>query len=665
MSLTNPVPARPWRDDLQGLRAVAILLVATYHVWSDRISGGVDVFLMLSGFFVGGSLWRRFVAGQPPRATEYLARHARRLLPTAITVLAATAVGAVLVLPRIEWESGAQQTFASLFYVENWYLASTGQAYGAADVTTSPWQHFWSMSVQGQFFLLTPLIFAAVWLVVRRKSDATVRVTFLWTLIGLTGISFAYAVWLVQIDQTVAYYSTPARIWEFLLGTLLAVLLAKWTPSGRLWGLASWAGLALLLATGLLVDGGTTFPGLLALVPLAAAAAIVIGGASPTGTGASRLLAVPWVAGLGKYAYAFYLWHWPILVLITAMRGRESGWKVGAVVLAVSAMLAFLTYHLIENPLNERSVRYSSGVHVIPFAAVVSFSLVVALGSAGWLGHVAIQEARAKASFSTHPGALALTSPGEYGSVPKADPIPAIEVIRGDFSKVSKDGCVTKQADRELIDCSYVDGNGLRVALFGGSHSVQWFEVAEHLAEKHDWTLVPVLKEACQPTMPEDARSDECGDWLTDAYATLGDGDFDLIITTATRPGGGADEIPETYRSMLSQLGSHSTVLGLRDNPLFPVDMPECYSEDGECDFPLYSRIWRDSPLEGLNIPGVITADLNDLICPNDLCQPVVGNRFVFSDRQHVSTTYVLSMVEVAAERWEQALVGAGFAPSL
>lgn len=663
-SSPNPLPV--WREDLQGLRAVAILLVAAYHVWSDRISGGVDVFLMLSGFFVGGSLWRRFVAGKPPLAKDYLMRHARRLLPTAVTVLAGITVAALLVLPRIEWESGAHQTIASLFYFENWYLAITGQSYGAADVTTSPWQHFWSMSLQGQFFLIIPMLFAAVWLVVRRKTERTIRGAFTWTLAGATIASFLYAIWLVQVDQTVAYYSTPARIWEFLVGTLLAVLLAAWVPSsGRGWQLASWAGLAVLLTTGLFLDGGTSFPGPLTLVPIAAAAAIVVGGAAQSGAGASKMLAIPFVAGLGKYAYAFYLWHWPILVLITVMRGRESGWKIGAVVLAVSAVLAFLTHHLIEKPM----MGGAGPVAVRNFArvSVAALAMVAVLVPGGWIGYVSMQRVSAdtaQESFSTHPGARLFTDPVVYGAVPEADPIPAVEVIRSDYSVVSKDGCVTKLADRELIDCSYVDGDGLRVALFGGSHSVQWFEVASLLAERHGWTLVPVLKEACQPTMPEDARSDECREWLTEAYETLAAGDFDLVVTTATRPGGGADEMPETYHRMLTQLSTHSAVLGLRDNPLFPVDMPECYSEGGDCDFPLYSRIWRDSPLENLQIPGVVTADLNDLLCPDEMCQPVVGNRFVFSDRQHVSTTYVLSMVEVAAERWELELAGAGIIPT-
>lgn len=640
---------------------MAILLVAAYHVWSDRISGGVDVFLMLSGFFVGGSLWRRFVANKPPRVRDYLASRARRLLPTAVTVLAATAVAVVLVLPRIEWESGAQQTIASLFYVENWYLAITGQAYGAADVTTSPWQHFWSMSVQGQFFLIVPLLFAAVWLVVRKKTEQARRSALTWSIAGVAAVSFAYALWLVQIDQTTAYYSTPARIWEFLVGALLAVLLTRWSPSGRGWAIASWGGLLILLTTGMFIDGGSTFPGVLTLVPIAAATAIVIGGASKVDAGASRLLAIPFVAGLGKYAYAFYLWHWPILVLVTALRGRESGWKIGAAVLAVSAVLAFLTHHLIEEPMKERAK--PGGVNRLARVAVAAFAVVVIISPASWLGYVSVQRATADAgegSFSTHPGAYVITDPVVYGAVPETDPIPAVETIRSDFSEVLRDGCVTKKADRELIECSYVDGEGLRVALFGGSHSAQWFEVAHHLAERHDWTLVPVMKEACQPTMPEDAVSEECGEWLSDAYDALAEGDFDLVITTATRAGGGADETPDTYREMLNKLTGHSTVLGLRDNPLFPVDMPECWSEGEDCEFPLYSRIWRESPLDDLDIPGVVTVDTNDLLCPDEMCRPVVGNRFVFSDRQHISKSYVMSMLEAAAERWQQALVNEG-----
>lgn len=135
---------RVWREDLQGLRVVAILLVGVYHVWAGRVSGGVDVFLMLSGFFVGGSLWRRVSTDRPIGMRKYLLRHVRRLVPAAATVLVATAIATVVLLPVTRWADAAGQTLASLLYAENWRLVIAGSQYGAVGADQSPWQHFWS-----------------------------------------------------------------------------------------------------------------------------------------------------------------------------------------------------------------------------------------------------------------------------------------------------------------------------------------------------------------------------------------------------------------------------------------------------------------------------------------------------------------------------------------
>lgn len=643
-------------------------MVAIYHVFTTRVSGGVDVFLMLSGFFVGGSLWRRFVRGRPPKARTYLARHARRLLPTAVTVLAGTAIAFLMIAPMTRWAGGARETIASLFYAENWYLAITGQEYGAADSTQSPWQHFWSMSVQGQFFLLVPLTLLAAWWLVRNRAESLRRMTLTGVVIAMTLASFGYAAWTSLHHQSIAYFDTGARLWEFTAGMLLAIALDRRVLASRWWALLSWFGIGSLLFTGVFIDGASAFPGPWTLVPIVGAALLVLAGAAPAAGSASRILGLRWIAHCGRYAYAFYLWHWPILVLVAIWRGRPSGWKVGIAILVLSAILAVLTYHLVERPLREAQESDEPKARrkqwARPILIFTTYSLGVAVAASS-IGYVAFTEQR-KANLSTavevdlsmYPGAMSVVNPelyGDYGHVPV---IPPAELASEDVSRVLRDGCVTNNQSDTIVDCTYVDGDGLRVALFGGSHSEHWFEVALKLAKEHDWTLVPLLRASCPPTMPSEANGPSCERWLMSSYERLRDGNFDLVITTGTRPtnSGSGDYVPGSYHRMMETLAASSKVLAIRDNASFLESPAECYAMGAECEVPLHTRLSKEDPTKGVDIKGVEFVDANDLICPEELCRPTVGNVLVFRDRSHLTRTYVETMSAEVGRRWEAAI---------
>lgn len=393
-------PERVHRADIEGLRALAIALVAVYHVWGQgRVSGGVDIFLMISGFFVGGSLVRRAAAGAPPVLRTYLPRLARRLVPALAVTLAGVVVGAWLFFPRSMWSGVSSGVLASLGYVENWRMALAGQAYGAADPLSSPVQHIWSLSAQGQIFVGLAVLLAGLAALqrarLRRAEGRAGRSGFVGRhgtgrhgtgrrgtdvarrqprpcalsllVLGLTVASFAYATWGVAINQDFAYYDTGARLWEFLVGTLLALALARWSLPRWLQVPAGLLGLALVLATGVLVDGRAAFPGVAALVPIGGAALLVAAGGGgviaagdggPEGPrGVNRVLAWRPIARAGAYAYEFYLWHWVVLVFALAAFERAwLGWLAGSVVLGVSAVLAWVT-HIVLAPLREATPR--------------------------------------------------------------------------------------------------------------------------------------------------------------------------------------------------------------------------------------------------------------------------------------------------------------------
>ena len=354
-----------YRHDLDGLRGVAIALVAIYHVWFGRVSGGVDVFLALSGFFFGGKLLR--VALNPTSSLSPvpdLIRLVRRLLPALVVVLAAAAVLTILIQPQTRWETFADQSLASLGYYQNWELARTAANYLRAGEAVSPLQHIWSMSVQGQFYLsFLALIFGFAYLF-RRVLGARLRTAFVVLLSALTVASFVYAVIAHQQNQTLAYYDSFARAWELLIGALAGALVPyiRWP----LWlrTIVATAALAAILGCGALIDGVREFPGPWALVPIGATLLFILAGANrqahPSTSGRlpwpNRLLAAKPLVTLGAMAYSLYLWHWPLLIFWLSHTGhRRASFLEGAAVLLVSGVLAYLTTRFIEDPLRYRA----------------------------------------------------------------------------------------------------------------------------------------------------------------------------------------------------------------------------------------------------------------------------------------------------------------------
>src|SRR5271170_1301048 len=375
VSLTRPAdagvadPAQPamdkrpawfYRHDLDGLRGIAIALVAMFHVWFGRVSGGVDVFLALSGFFFGGKLLR--TALNPASSLSPLpevVRLVRRLLPALVVVLAGCAVLTILIQPETRWETFADQSLASLGYYQNWELASTVADYLRAGEAVSPLQHIWSMSVQGQFYIVfLALVFGFAFLF-RRRIGNRLRTTFVLLLSALAVASFVYAIFAHQADQATAYYNSFARAWELLLGVLAGALVpyVRWPMWLRT--AAATVALAAVLSCGALIDGVKQFPGPWALVPVGAALLFILAGANRQADAKlplpNRLLATGPLVTLGAMAYALYLWHWPLLIFWLAYTGHaHANFVEGTAVLLISGVLAYWTNRYVEDPLRHR-----------------------------------------------------------------------------------------------------------------------------------------------------------------------------------------------------------------------------------------------------------------------------------------------------------------------
>lgn len=216
---------------VQGLRTVAALLVAVYHIWLGRVSGGVDVFFVVAGFFAVGSLLRALSGAGSSReilkaSGSYLLRTMRRVVPSSVMVLATTVAAAMFLMPQAFWETNVAAGWAALTFTENWFLVSQATDYLAQEAAAPAFQQYWALAVNVQFYVGAAVLFGFVALLVRKRPSALPKaVGFTVTAVGVA--SFVYSVSLTASNQPAAYFDTFTRLWEFMAGAGLYLFLSS------------------------------------------------------------------------------------------------------------------------------------------------------------------------------------------------------------------------------------------------------------------------------------------------------------------------------------------------------------------------------------------------------------------------------------------------------
>jgi peptidoglycan/LPS O-acetylase OafA/YrhL len=374
------------RRDIQGLRAVAVLLVLADHAGAAWLPGGfvgVDVFFVVSGYLITLLLVREAQATGRVRIGEFYARRARRILPAATVVVLATLAYAAVELSASRVQRLRVDAAWSAFFAANVHFSREGADYFAWGRETSPLQHFWSLAVEEQFYLVWPPLLAASVLVIARRHGHGLSGSrgLTWLVGALLGASLAWSLVLTAHAPAVAYYSSPARGWELATGALLAVhepRLSRLGPASR--RVLGAGGLVALAAAAAGFDASSAFPGWRALVPVLGTAALVAAGTAHPG-GATRLLCLQPLPWLGDLSYSLYLWHWPLLVLGPEWLSWRPGPGRTAVLLALTLAAAFTTYHLVENPVR-RNARLRTGRRaLLLWPITVGAVLVAAVGA--------------------------------------------------------------------------------------------------------------------------------------------------------------------------------------------------------------------------------------------------------------------------------------------
>lgn len=687
-----------FRPEVQGLRAVAVLLVVVYHVFVGRVSGGVDIFLFISAFLLTGTFTRRLGRGGPLQIPRYWVHTFKRLVPPSTAVILLVIAATFALLPATRWRAELTQAITSALYVQNWWLAHESVDYYAQDhAGAGLLQHYWSMSIQGQVYILWPLLFLLALPMVRRLGMG-MRPVLLVIFGAVTIVSFAWSVHITATDQAVAYFDTRARLWEFSAGALLALVLPlleeRWGIDRRssesadpqvaavaagshrvARAVAGWAGIAAILACGWVVDVRGAFPGYVALWPLLAAALVIVAGRTALPWSADRVLSrgvLPWI---GSVSYALYLVHWPALVLALSLTGTSHlGALAGAGVIVVSLALAWVLTRVVDTPVR-RSVWLEAcwwrGATVI----AVCLALVVgtALISLGRLD-AREQEAHAREAapsmgaevIGTDGSTPEPSSAGTASASPTAEPVPLLADLPHNWFSLPGRCRGDLAATGELADiCGQSgDGSGPLLVIVGDSRDEQYAPSLVSTATSHGWTVVTLLRGGC-PYASGPGVPAECTAHTRQVSQYLARHRPAAVMMSLTRIGADRTEetMPGTDALIRPLLAAGTNVIGYRDMPrlranpvtcLERADDPETCAEDVSAQYTDPAPYPASARTAATAAPGrgrVLRVDVTQRICPHRRCTPVIGGVHVWMDPAHISAVYAGTLAPSVADQ--------------
>ncbi|MCD2499742.1 acyltransferase family protein [Microbacterium nymphoidis] len=684
---------RRFRLDIQALRAIAILAVVLNHLWPRAVTGGfigVDVFFVISGFLITDHLFRELSSRGRIGLREFYARRIRRLLPAALLVLAVTLVGVVVLLPVTRWSVNALQIGASALYTQNWALAISSVDYFAHDAAPSAVQHYWSLSVEEQFYLIWPVLLLAAVMIRRRRRALRNRVVLALSVLGI--VSFGLSVWLTALTPAAAYFSTFTRAWEFAAGGLVALLCQnRRIPRLLVFALVV-GGLATVIACVFTLRGSSAFPGAIAAVPVLATAAVIIGG-----SGTARLPFWDQLAGLrpvqwlGEVSYSWYLWHWPVIVLLPFLirAPLEDGHRV--LIIAATLVLAWGTRRFVEVPAMRAPALALSAGRAFVASAIAVAVITAACFAIGIAARITADNAAAAppahvtgAGECTGPDALAdpatcdvnapvidaeSTAQDEYFATPP-ECGEAVDSLTYD-DKLTTHRCIFGDAEPTA-----------RVWLVGDSHAQQWQGALFSLARERNWELTISFLGGCPVAEVAftgfrdiwgDVDRDRCRTYSADVIAQIEQESPDLVFTSmAARQqlvddGSGRDPAEQFTAGLAAAwqrwAAAGSLVIAIADTPLNgQVRPPDCVvlraSDPTACGVPRETALPGDPIVAAATVagPGVHLMDLSDRMCDETTCFAAVGGMAVFYDADHLSLQYVLRLLPTFSDRLDAAI---------
>jgi peptidoglycan/LPS O-acetylase OafA/YrhL len=703
-----------FRPDIEGLRAVAVVAVVLFHADAPGVGGGyvgVDVFFVISGFLITGLLWREANTTGSVGLRRFYGARARRLLPASAAVGVITMIGTALLLSPLQVRTAVGDGIASALYVGNYRFVLRGVDYFANHVPPSPFQHYWSLGVEEQFYLVWPaLILATAWLIrrIRRRTRAEATASqrpYVVVLALVAAVSFVLSFGASYVAPAAAFYSLPTRAWQLALGGLVALTVGRWRRLSPLpAAITGWAGLVMILWACTRLSATTLYPGLAALLPTVGAALVIGAGCAAASQGCGRVLAVSPMRAIGRISYSWYLWHWPVLVLAPALLGHPLGLAARVAAAVLSGGLAVLTLRFVENPLRfAAALRRSPGRSLAlggvatAIAVCVGLALLVVVPTPVGRGAPAVAptfsatpvpagsdlaayDAAVQHAFAQVQAAVAASA--DVKTVPSnLDPPLAVAVV--EKKALEFDGCMRTPFQGGQPECAMGDtASPTTVAVVGDSHAAMWTPAFQQLAAQRHWRLELLSKGAC-PLMELPIANplrrlvedfEHCEQWRAQITARLRAEHPRLVVLSLWR-GYGADESLTGFKAydpawidgmtrlvqQLRGIGAKVLVLGPIPDPHFVV--PIClsgYLDDVAACTPSRSTAVNHTGIAAESAAttsgGGQYADTTELFCTADRCPVIVGNTLVYLDENHLTLEYSRRLAPVIGALADRAL---------
>jgi peptidoglycan/LPS O-acetylase OafA/YrhL len=651
-----------YRGDIEGLRAVAILLVVAVHAgvpWLDGGFVGVDVFFVLSGFLITGLLVQEITHTGRLRFAEFYVRRLRRLLPALIVMLLVIGVLAALLLAPAEQGGQASAAAMAALWLSNVHFAFARLDYFAPGTETNLFLHTWSLGVEEQFYLIWPALL--VWLLGRDGHGGIARLKI--GMFVVIAASLAACVVLTNTAPQLAFYMMPLRAWQFSAGAL--VWLHFMVPGqgsfvgrshakvGPLLRWAGWLGLAMVAAAGLVFHAKMPYPGIYALLPTVGTVCIIAAGSFESPVGVSRLLSWRPLQAIGRISYSWYLWHWPILLLGRALTGSDSPlYRAASVVL--SLVLAVLSYRCVESPIRHQQRWLHRRAAIWGAVALMVMANVLCIR---WYN---------QASERLH-------SPEQQSYVRAHVDAPVIYGM----------GCDDWYHSDRVQICAFGPAKAPHTAvLMGDSIAGQWFPAVAWAFNKPDWRLLVLTKSSCpmvdEPLFyPRIGREyTECSTWRKHSLEQIAAIKPDVVLlgTVSTDDFTQAQWVNGTSKVLEAITMSSGHIYVLRGTPPLPFDGPDCLAEhSGRPAWLGFGRACSASSTDeradlvyqwlqqaSRHFANVKTVDMNDLICPNGTCVAKQNGKIVFRDSQHMTATFAASLGPALEERLDLKEFSAG-----
>ena len=642
-----------YRSDIQGLRGVAVGLVLLDHAGLRLFGGGyigVDVFFVISGFLITGHLLSTLRERGRVDLLAFYAARARRILPAALVVVVLSSVAAMVLVSPLRLRQILSDAVSSALYVPNFTFALRQTDY-LAGTDPSPFQHYWSLGIEEQFYLIWPLFLVALFLL----SGRSVRPL----AIGIAAaavISFGGCLILMNISQPWAFFSFPTRAWELAIGGLLAATIT-WTAKvpNQIARVLTWIGLAAILGSALVLSRETIYPGWTTLVPVVGAVFVIGFGRRQAGDASFFLYARP-LQFIGLISYSLYLVHWPILVLVqeSTAPGVLLNTLEGIALVCAAVPLAWLLFRFVETPFRRPSSSHSGEAKKAVWSSIVaSMLLAVVLSGAG-----AATELAPLQSSRTAPPTTAERSPAGSTFVP-SNMLPSLASATADTGEIYTNGCQQGLRSSEVVTCSF--GNlesSTVVALFGDSHAGRWFPALQAAAELEGFRLDTYTKSGCRSQETNAAwnasANPTCSKWRNTVVSDLNDHPPDIIFMTNHIGPQLASDAEDQYRAWkegtersIKRLPPESRIVTLADTPEFassPVYCLASHLDDARsCSVSRASALnpaVAQAQADAARITNTTFVDMNDYFCGAKYCPAVIGATLVYSDEHHVSATW-------------------------